>query len=68
METKIVKPVTVKPSVGKTLKEKLIAAVNKVLKDNNYDLTKKIDKVINKSTKKIVKKTNKQIKKALRAK
>lgn len=61
MDKKVVKPLPVKPSVTKTIKEKLKAAVYKVLKDNKYDLSKKIEKAINKSAKKIVKKINKQI-------
>jgi ElaB/YqjD/DUF883 family membrane-anchored ribosome-binding protein len=47
----------------KTLKEKLLEAVNKVLIDNKANLTNKIEKVVKKSIKRIVKKTNKQIKK-----
>lgn len=43
---------TSKPVISKSLKEKLISAVHKVLKDN-------------KSIKKIVKKTDKKIKEAL---
>jgi flagellar biosynthesis/type III secretory pathway protein FliH len=65
MEKKFLKSETVKPSVVKTLTEKMIAAVHKVLKDNKAELTDKIQKVVNKSIKKIVKKTDKQIKKAL---
>lgn len=57
----------VKPSVAKTLKSKLIAAVHKVLKDNKAELTYKIEKVVNKSIKKIVKKTDKKILKAIEA-
>lgn len=51
----------------KTLKEKLITAVNKVLQANKSDLTNKIEKVVNKSMKKIVKSTDKQIKKQLQS-
>ncbi|KOY84459.1 hypothetical protein AD998_20920 [bacterium 336/3] len=65
MEKKFLKSATVKPSVVKTLKEKMIVVVHKVLKDNKAELTDKIQKVVNKSIKKIVKKTDKQIKKAL---
>ena len=68
MKKKAAKPITVKPSVAKSLKEKLMAAVHNVLKDNKSELTNKIQKVINKSIKKIVKKTDKQIKKALKVK
>ena len=57
-----------KPLISKSLKVKLIAAVNKVLKDNKSELTDKIQKVIDKSIKKIVKRTDKQIKKALKTK
>ncbi len=45
------------------LKEKLLVAVNKVLKDNKAELTGKIEKVVKKSVKRIVKKTDKQFKK-----
>ena len=44
------------------LKEKLIGAVNRVLKTNKLELTNKIEKVVKKSVKGIVKKTDKQIK------
>ena len=53
---------------GKPLKEKLLVAVNKVLKDNDAELTDKIEKVVKKSIKRIVKKTDKQTKKALKEK
>ena len=66
MIKKVVKKVTVKPSIAKPLREKLVLAVHKVLKDNKSELTDKIQKVVNKSIKKIVKKTDKQIKKALK--
>lgn len=58
----------IKPVLPKPLKEKLIAAVHKVLKDNKAELTEKMQKVVNKFSKKIVKKTDKQIKKALKNK
>ncbi len=58
-------PTRVKPSVSKSLKSKLIAAVHKVLKDNKAELTDKIQNVVNKSIKRIVKKTDKKIKKAI---
>ena len=45
----------------KELKEKLVAAVKKVLKDNNAILTVKIDKVVKKSIKQIIKKSSKKI-------
>ena len=48
----------------KPLKEKLLIAVNKVLKDNNSELTNKIENVVKKSIKRIVKKTDKQNKKS----
>ena len=60
---KIEKTVPAKP-----LKDKLIAAVHKVLIENKSVLTDKIQKVINKSIKKITKKTGKQIEKALNIK
>lgn len=56
---------TSKPVITKSLKEKLVMAVHKVLKDNKSELSDKIEKVINKSIKKIVKKTDKKIIKAL---
>lgn len=52
----------------KTLKEKLTAAVNKILQDNKSELTNKIEKVVNRSIKKIVRKTDKQIKMQLKVK
>jgi hypothetical protein len=66
MVKKVVKTAMVKPSIEKPLREKLMLAVHKVLKDNKSELTDKIQKVVNKSIKKIVKKTDKQIKKALK--
>jgi len=50
------------------LKEKLLKAVNRVLEDNKYDLTNKIEKVVKKSIKRIVKKTDKQINKVIKQK
>lgn len=44
----------------KTLEEKLLAAIKKVIQGNKTDLTKKIEKAVKKSIKKIVKKTNKK--------
>jgi hypothetical protein len=44
-----------KKKEGKVLKEKLLLAVKKILKDNNAQLTVKIEKLVNKSVKKIVK-------------
>ncbi len=58
MEKKKVKP----------LQQKLLEAVNNVLKDNKSDLTNKIEKVVKKSVKRIVKKTDSQIKKVLEKK
>lgn len=46
----------------KPLKEKLLVAVNRVLKTNKLDVTNKVEKVVKKSIKRIVKKTDKQIK------
>lgn len=57
-----------KPIITKPLKTKLIAAVHKVLINNQSELTDKIQKVVNKSIKRIVKKTDQQIKKALKTK
>ena len=68
MEKKETKRTTVKPSAVQSLKEKMMAAVHKVLKENKSQLTSKIQKVVNKSVKKIVKKTDKQLKKALASK
>lgn len=45
---------------GKALKEKLIVAVKKTLKENDAVLTDKIEKVIKKSIKQIVKKSSKK--------
>ena len=56
MKTKEVKP----------LKEALLEAVNKVLKANNTDLTRKIDKVVKKFVKQIDKRNNKQIGKVIK--
>jgi L-lactate utilization protein LutC len=44
----------------KSLKEKLLVAIKKVLKDNKSDLTNKIEKVVKKSIKNIVKKSGKK--------
>lgn len=52
----------------KTLTEELLEAVNKVLKDNESDLTIKIKKVIKKSIKRIVKKMDNQIAKVIKQK
>lgn len=48
------------------LKERLLAAVNKVLRAHKADLNKKIEKVVNKSINRIVKKMDKQIEKTLK--
>ena len=66
MKKKEEKPKAKIPSKTNPLKEKLIAAVNKVLKDNKSELTEKIDKVVKKSIKRIVKKTDKQIEKTIK--
>ena len=42
----------------KALKEKLLAAIKRVLKTNNASLTNKIEKVLKKSIKKIADKTD----------
>jgi hypothetical protein len=68
MKNKEVKPLLVKPSNIKSLKDKLIAAVHKVLNENKAELTFKIEKLVKKSIKRIVKKTDNQIKKALKTK
>ena len=68
MVKKIEKPIVVKPAMAKTLKEKLMMAVQKVLNDAETELTVDIHKVVNKAIKKIVKKTDKQLKKALKSK
>ena len=44
----------------KSLKEKLLVAIKKVLKNNKSDLTNKIEKIVKKSIKNIVKKTGKK--------
>jgi hypothetical protein len=49
-----------KKKEGKLLKEKLIVAVNKTLKDNKAVLTDKIEKLVKKSVKQIVKKSRKK--------
>ena len=41
----------------KVLKEKLLIAIKKVIKDNKVDLTTKMEKVVKKSIKQIAKKT-----------
>ena len=68
MVKKAVKNTPAIPEITKSLKEKLMAAVNNVFIDNESELTGKIQKVVNKFVKKIVKKTNKQIKKTLKNK
>lgn len=60
MEKKIVKhTIGIKP-----LKEKLLAAVNRVLTSNNSELTLTMEKIVKKSLKPISKKAKKQIKRA----
>ena len=46
---------------AKALKEKLIAAVKKVLKANNTSLTTKIDNAVKKAIRQLVKKNMKKI-------
>jgi hypothetical protein len=50
-----------KKKEGKVLKEKLLLAVKKILKDNNAVLTGKIEKLVNKAVKKIVKNSTEKI-------
>lgn len=50
-----------KKKEGKVLKEKLLLAVKKTLKENNALLTVKIEKLVNKAVKKIVKKSTGKI-------
>lgn len=50
-----------KKKEGKALKQKLIVAVKKTLKDNDAVLTDKIEKVVKKSIKQIVKKSSKKV-------
>ncbi|MCX6188724.1 MAG: hypothetical protein NTW54_03815 [Bacteroidetes bacterium] len=47
----------------KPLKEKLLEAINTVLKNNKSELSQTIEKIVKKSIKKIVKRSDKQIKK-----
>ena len=53
----------VKSAVKNPLKVKLIAAMNKVLAENELNVSGKIDKTLRKSAKKIVKRTEKDFKK-----
>lgn len=46
-----------KKTERKALKEKLLTAITKVIKDNKVDLTTKMEKVVKKSIKQIAKKT-----------
>ena len=66
MKKKAIETITITPAIVLPLQDKLIAAVEKVLKENKSELTDKIQKVVNKSTKKIMKKIDKHIKKALK--
>ncbi|MBK7762834.1 MAG: hypothetical protein IPI46_05595 [Bacteroidetes bacterium] len=68
MQKKLLKPVPAKTVPAKTLKEKLMTAIHKVLKEDQSELSAKIQKVVNKAIKKIVKKSDKQIKKVFKAK
>lgn len=61
MANKVVKSVTVKSTFTNPLKAKLIAVVNKVLKENETELTNDIQKAVNKSVKRIIKKTEMKI-------
>lgn len=60
MEKKTVK----KEKVIKPLKDKLLAAVNRVLSNNNSELTNKMEKIVRKSLRPISRKAKKQIKRA----
>jgi hypothetical protein len=62
MKKKTVKPEARKPSARKRLKEKLIVALNKVLIENESELTGKIEKTVKKAVKKIVKQADKSVK------
>jgi|LauGreDrversion2_2_1035103.scaffolds.fasta_scaffold00517_6 hypothetical protein len=53
----------VKSAVKNPLKVKLIAAMNKVLAENELNVSGKIEKTLRKSAKKIVKRTEKDFKK-----
>ena len=44
----------------KPLKTELLGAVNKLLKDNNTEISKKMENVVKKAIKRIVKKSKKQ--------
>ncbi len=65
MAKKVVKPVLVKSAIATTLKEKIIAAISKVLRENNSELTDTIQKAVKKASKKIIKKTEMQVTKVL---
>ncbi len=58
-----VKVAKVKTTVKNPLKVKLIAAMNKVLSENELNVSGKIEKTLRKSAKKIVKRTEKDFKK-----
>jgi hypothetical protein len=60
MEKKTVK----QAKVIKPLKDKLLAAVNRVLSNNNSELTSKMEKIVRKSLRPISRKAKKQIKRA----
>jgi HD superfamily phosphohydrolase YqeK len=51
-----------------TLEVELLEAINRVLEDNNAELTKKIAKAVKKSVKLIVKKNDSQNKKTIKSK
>lgn len=57
-----VKVAKVKTTVKNPLKVKLIAAMNKVLSENELNVSGKIEKTLRKSAKKIVKRTEKDFK------
>jgi hypothetical protein len=58
-----VKVAKVKNTVKNPLKVKLIAAMNKVLAENELNVSGKIEKTLRKSAKKIVKRTEKDFNK-----
>ncbi|UKB86027.1 hypothetical protein LF887_10490 [Chryseobacterium sp. MEBOG06] len=61
MEKKNIKK---KPAVTKLLKDKLLESVNRVLTNNQSELTDKMEKIVRKSLKPISRKVKKQLKRA----
>jgi hypothetical protein len=65
IKLKIMQKRTVKQTkVTRPLKDKLLAAVSKVLTNNNSELTNKMEKIVKKSLRPISRKAKKQIKRA----